>query len=65
MNKRIWIDPPEGWKYGFPKIKTDDSNTMDWLVEQGYPKEEIDKLGDYFFTRQWEATEEEFKKECR
>ena len=25
----------------------------------GYPKEDIDKLGNYFFTRQWEATEDE------
>ena len=59
MNKRIWVDPPSGWKYGFPKIKHDDSNMIEWLVKQGYPEEEIDKLGHYFFTRQWEATEEE------
>ena len=59
MNKRIWVDPPGGWKYGFPKIKLDDSDTLEWLVKHGYPKEEIDKLGKHFFTRQWEATEEE------
>jgi hypothetical protein len=20
MSKKIWIDPPSGWKYGFPKV---------------------------------------------
>ena len=59
MNKRIWIDPPSGWKYGFPKIKDDDSDTIEWLVKNGYPKEDIDKLGKYFYTRQWEATDNE------
>lgn len=55
------IDPPTGWRYGFPKpIPKDrlkDVNT--WLVEQGYPQEEIDKLGDYFYYRYWETDETE------
>ena len=49
------IDPPGGWRYGFPKpIPQDrlkDVNT--WLVEQGYPKEEIDSYGDFFYCRFW------------
>lgn len=41
------IDPPEGWKYGFPKplpkdFENDkDFNLKNWLLEQGYPKELI------------------------
>ena len=60
MNKKnIWIDPPGGWRYGFPKLKTDDSHVMEWLVKNGYPQQEIDELGDYFFTRSWEASDDE------
>ena len=54
--KRI-IDPPEGWKYGFPKEVPEDiwqSNKLtEWLVEQGYPKDQIDALGDNFWCRTW------------
>jgi len=50
------IDPPSGWKYGFPKpIPKDrlkDVNT--WLIEQGYPQSEIDSLGEHFYCRYWE-----------
>ena len=45
------IDPPEGWKYGFPKPAPDnvdpvefekDENINKWLVENGYPQALID-----------------------
>jgi hypothetical protein len=52
--KRKMIDPPSGWKYGFPKaIPEDVENTRDWLIQNGYPQAEIDKLGDSFFVRGW------------
>jgi hypothetical protein len=52
--KRKMIDPPSGWKYGFPKeIPEHVDDTRAWLIENGYPKEEIDKLGDSFFVRGW------------
>lgn len=43
----IFIDPPSGWKYGFPKqapatlreMNGDDLN--EWLLRNGYPEEEI------------------------
>ena len=54
-----WIDPPSGWKYGFPKPIPDDVvNFEDWLVSEGYPRAEIEKMGDYFFCRQWESEDE-------
>ena len=58
------IDPPSGWRYGFPKelpkeVKPGGIN--DWLISEGYPKEMIDELGEYFHYRMWEKPEEEIK----
>jgi hypothetical protein len=48
------IDPPNGWKYGFPKsIPADVVDINKWLVENGYPKAEIDKYGDWFYCRHY------------
>ena len=56
------IDPPSGWKYGFPKpIPYDIKDTNKWLVEQGYPQSIIDELGEYFYCRYWEQPDEEAK----
>ena len=59
--QRYWIDPPSGWRYGFPKIlpKEADGRTLEWLVEQGYPREEIDKMGDHFYCGYWPVEEGE------
>jgi len=60
-----WIDPPSGWKYGFPKTfdTEKDGDMHTWLVANGYPQEEIEDLGDQFYVRQWLTDEEEEK--CR
>ncbi len=51
----LMIDPPSGWKYGFPKAKPDDAtDTIAWLLSEGYPQSEIDKLGSSFYIRGWE-----------
>ena len=51
------IDPPSGWKYGFPMPLPDPrpENILKWLVEQGYPQAEIDACGDHFYSRYWET----------
>ena len=58
------IDPPSGWKYGFPKPIPEDriEDVLVWLVEQGYPQSEIDSLGEIFTDccRYWEQ-DEQFK----
>ena len=42
---RQWIDPPEGWKYGFPKPMSNDlkydhtHGVEEWLIDEGYPRE--------------------------
>jgi len=28
---------------------------MEWIVKEGYPQEEIDKCGEHFWLRYWEA----------
>lgn len=54
MAKIKYIDPPEGWRYGFPKeIPEDVDDTKAWLIANGYPKKEIEALGDSFYVRGW------------
>ena len=37
------IDPPSGWRYGFPKVIPEDvTDTIQWLLDNGYPQHEID-----------------------
>lgn len=59
--KDLYIDPPAGWAYGFPKIipAEQQSRTLEWLVEQGYPQRLIDKHGDYFPCRYWSGDKDE------
>ena len=56
--QRMWIDPPSGWKYGFPKIWDGGGQLEEWLLEEGYPQREIDSCGEYFFVRQWNVENE-------
>jgi hypothetical protein len=57
------IDPPSGWKYGFPKPIPENITDLDsWLIENGYPKEIIDELGEYFFCRYWNVEDSEQSK---
>jgi len=60
MPKILIIDPPSGWKYGFPKeLPQDIKDTKKWLVENGYPQHEIDSCGDHFYCRYWEREVDE------
>lgn len=56
MKKTVrMIDPPSGWKYGFPKpIPNDVENVLEWLIREGYPEKEIKACGDHFYCRYWE-----------
>jgi hypothetical protein len=59
--KVTYIDPPSGWKYGFPMALPDPApeKMLEWLLEQGYPQFEIDKLGKNFYCRYWQEEAEE------
>ena len=54
-NKYTWIDPPNGWRYGFPKrfltSKIQDKQLSEVCIENGYPKEMIIEP---FIYRCWE-----------
>ena len=56
------IDPPEGWKYGFPKklplaFNVDDAdNLKEWLIDNGYP---TSLISDKFRCRVWEELKSE------
>lgn len=45
-NKKYYVDPPFGHRYGFPKqapdtmVQWDREYIAHWLVANGYPKEE-------------------------
>ena len=53
---KLMVDPPDGWRFNFPKVcpKEHQHRILDWIVESGYPKEEIEKLGKHFYVRCWE-----------
>ena len=48
-SKLTWVDPNDGWRYGFPKLydPDHDGDMREWIKEQGYP---IDKL---LYVRCW------------
>ena len=37
---RLMIDPPSGWRYGFPKRipREHQHRATEWMIEQGYPR---------------------------
>ena len=51
----IWVDPPEGWKYGFPAIydPNTDGQLSDWVVRKGYPLLTIKEYGTAWAVRCW------------
>ena len=57
---KVWVDPPEGWRHGFPKIwdQAEYSNMFSWLNWAGYPKELRKSYGIYFYCRQWPVEED-------
>jgi len=49
-NSPLMVDPPEGWRYGFPKAYFknrvgSDRELRSWLLHYGYPAKMIDSLG--------------------
>ena len=56
METNLVIFPPGGKQYGFPKVipNLQMKNLNEWLVENGYPQEEIDAYGKDFGVQIWE-----------
>lgn len=40
LSRPYYVDPPEGWRWGFPKLydPASDGNMREWMVKNGYPK---------------------------
>lgn len=54
--EKVCIDPPSGWRYGFPKCITQDeyekiTNLNKWITGNGYPVDEMLSYGDMFHVR--------------
>lgn len=62
MARVTMVDPPSGWRYGFPKALPEDypegESIVPWLLSEGYPQEEIDKCGKHFYCRYWEIIDD-------
>lgn len=58
MELPYWVDPPSGWRYGFPKLydPAKDGPMREWLVKSGYPKALADKNLPCTFTAATEET---------
>jgi len=43
MSRILVVDPPSGWKYGFPMIWNPavDPDLEQWFIRNGYPEEDI------------------------
>jgi len=52
------IDPPSGWRYGFPKAWNDegDGDMREFLLAAGYPEKDVDFALKYI--RMWVADEQ-------
>jgi hypothetical protein len=58
--KVLIIDPPEGWKHGFPRIIPQElvgnpEGLSEWLVSNGYPEEDLELALKH--SRYWEREE--------
>jgi len=55
QSNMMWVDPPEGWRYGFPAIydPVNDGKMRDWIVRKGYPLLTIKEYGEQWMVRTW------------
>lgn len=68
MKRKVtFVDPPSGWKYGFPCIIPEDSRGSGkfeaFLRSKGYPEADIPLAVGY--SRYWEEEIEENGKDCQ
>ena len=59
MKKEVtYVDPPSGWRFGFPRILPDSVVDMrKWLIDNGYPEKDVDFAMQYM--RFWKEEVEE------
>jgi hypothetical protein len=39
-SRPYWVDPPSGWRYGFPRLydPATDGDMVEWMISNGYPE---------------------------
>lgn len=44
ITHRLWVDPPSGWMYGFPKLWDSflEPDLEKFIIDNGYPKSQSD-----------------------
>jgi hypothetical protein len=52
IGRQYLVDPPAGWRYGFPKLYDPDKGLEEMLREAKYPEEDIEFALKY--SRFWE-----------
>ena len=55
--EKVWVDPPSGWRYGFPKVWDREQNPdiKQWLLDNGVPDRDIEFSCNYL--RMWACEE--------
>lgn len=40
-SRACWVDPPSGWRYGFPRLydPATDGDMTEWMIANGYPEQ--------------------------
>lgn len=51
MTKKLMVDPPSGWRYGFPKELKEGTTYKELLLKSGYPEKDIEFAIEY--SRNW------------
>jgi hypothetical protein len=58
---RVWVYPPDGDAYGFPKYHDgpfyDEEEIEKWLIMNGYPQSRITRLGKFFRSIEFKVEE--------
>lgn len=64
MKQVTYIDPPAGWKYGFPKVlPADVIEVKAWLIENGYPEKKCyPEMPVGMFVKEYPINAKEFNK---
>lgn len=59
MSKKTYVDPPQGYKYGFPKEVTEEAylDFRKFLLDNGYPEKDVEFAMKY--CRMWEEEMED------
>jgi hypothetical protein len=53
MVGKYWVDPPAGWRYGFPAVwdSLEEPSLREFFLKKGYPEKDIELALKYY--RSW------------